>query len=62
MRLPAGEHKVHLQFEPASWRLGLAIGATTVGLLILTGLGCVLRSTRRRAAAPMRLEVDRAAD
>jgi len=49
LRLPPGRHQVHLAYEPASARLGLAISALTL-VLLLAGLAGRALTTRNRPA------------
>ena len=47
VQVDAGRHRVEFRYEPASWRIGVAISAGALTLLIvLTGLGLA----RRRAS------------
>lgn len=50
--VPEGRHVVHLQFDPASWRIGLGIGALAalVGMLAALVLARLARRTPRPAA------------
>jgi hypothetical protein len=47
--VPAGSHRVTMEFRSGSWYAGLGISAFTVAVLILLGVWVVLR--RRRGAA-----------
>jgi hypothetical protein len=48
VRVPAGAHTVELRYEPASWRIGLAVSG--VALVVLVGLVAI--GLRQRRASP----------
>jgi hypothetical protein len=53
-QVPAGRHRVTLDFSPAGWRWGLRLCAATVAALLAAG---ALREVRRRRGVVARLEV-----